>query len=419
MVASSYINAIPLSDLLLKVRRVPALNFSEPVWVKAEIAQINERKGHLYLTLVQNDMAAENLARVDAHCWSRSIREIIKRRGPEAREVLKAGQEICCQVEVDFHERFGLKLSILDVDPTFTIGQLELQFRQIVEKLRAEGLLDLNQRLTLPCVLQRIAVITSSNAAGWADFRKQLEHNSFDYAFDLSLFDVAVQGADTEPTVVWALEQIGLHAERFDAVCLLRGGGSKLDLADFNRYSIGAAIGKCPLPVLVGIGHETDSTLPDLAGHSSLKTPTALAEFLLKHNMTFEIEIVELGKQIARWSQQEIRNRQSLLDQQLHQITTWSKQSIREELQTVLRQEESLRKAILQAFAKTRDDLEAKSRELKALDPQRILERGYSISTFQGQILRSASQLQVGNQVRTRLAKGEFLSQVTETSIEE
>jgi len=187
-------NPITLHDLLLRTRRSIALNFPQAIWVKAEINQITERRGHHYLELLENSENSGPIAKCSAVVWSRQYQQVLRKRGETALEVLSAGQEVCLQVDVDFHEVYGFKVSILDWDPAFTIGQLELQRQAIINSLKHRNLLGRNRALTLPHVVQRLAVLTSSRAAGYADFLAQLKGNLYGYHFELTHFDISVQG---------------------------------------------------------------------------------------------------------------------------------------------------------------------------------------------------------------------------------
>ncbi len=407
-------DAIPLLSLLTRARRALALNFPEPVWVKAELSQITERRGHRYLQLVQKGDAAgaAPVAKVDGVVWSRTFSKVVRERGVAARDVLAAGQEVCLRVLLDFHEVYGLKLELVDWDPSFTLGQLELRRQQIVAELSARGLLSQNGQLPLPPVPQRIAVLSSPTAAGYADFVAQLEHNASGYRVGLTLFDVSVQGTQVEPTVLGALAAINRRSGEFDAIALLRGGGSKLDLAGFDVLTVGEAIASAKLPVLVGVGHETDETLPDLVAHTSLKTPTALAEFLLARFEAYEAKQLELARSCTRWAAQSL----GTLARQLERAGGAVEGAARRQLLSSDTQLTASERGVLQsarvAIASHAQRLESRTRELDALDPRAVFERGFSVATRGEEVIRFAEALHAGDVLTTHFATGTATSVV-------
>ncbi|MFK8055020.1 MAG: exodeoxyribonuclease VII large subunit [Saprospiraceae bacterium] len=401
-----------LNTVLLRVRRALALNFQQPIWVRTELSQVNERKGHRYLELVQKGADQNPIAKAQASVWGRTFNQVVKTRGSSAADVLVAGQEVCLQVEVDFHEIYGLKLNVVDWDPAFTIGQLALKRIEIVKQLAATGELEKQRQLSLKPVLQRIAVLTSSAAAGYADFKEQLQSNPYGYRFGESLFDISVQGVHVEASLLEAMKQITANASWYDAVVILRGGGSKLDLAGFDRLEIGRAIANCPLPVLVGIGHEIDETLPDLVAFRSLKTPTALASALIDHNANFESRQLELAARVGRIAQQHIT-------QEDHRLLITSNrfgQQCRTEVSRKSNQLALLEKGLFAQVSlrleASKQVLSAQERQLEALDPKSVFARGFTLTTKQGKILTKADGLTVGDEINTYFGEKSINSKV-------
>ena len=280
------------------IRRVMALNYQHPLWITAEIAQIGRSRGHFYLELVEKGAGGDLVAQGQAVLWAMDYRRIQATLGNHADEVLREGLQVRLQVRVDFHERYGLKLQIADLDPAHTFGQLELERRQTVQILQQAGLLDQNRSLSLPQVMQRVAVVTSGDAAGFQDFREHLEQNNFGYRFHCQLFATAVQGKNAIVGVREALAKVTTKQADFDCIVILRGGGARLDLSAFDDRELCKSVALMPLPVLVGIGHETDETVLDLVAHTSLKTPTAVADFLLQHHLLFENDLFRCAEQL-------------------------------------------------------------------------------------------------------------------------
>jgi exodeoxyribonuclease VII large subunit len=214
--------------------------------------------------------------------------------------LLQQGMSVRLRVSTSFHERYGLRLVVEDIDPTHTIGALERRRQQTLEKLTADNLMNRNAELPLPVVPQRLAVISSDTAAGLADFREQLEGNAYGYRFQLRLFGAAMQGAQTSPEIIKRLREIRRNwPDAFDAVIIVRGGGGRTDLAAFDDEALCRAVAEFPLPVLVGIGHETDDTVLDRVAHRSLKTPTATAVFLIERLTQAEVRLLQLGRGIS------------------------------------------------------------------------------------------------------------------------
>ena len=396
--------ALPLSRLLRRARRALALNFPQPLWVRAEVAEVSERRGHRYLQLVEKGEAERAEARIQALVWSRDYRAVLRQRGAAAAEVLAAGQEVVLRVEVDLHEVYGLKLVVLDWDPAFTLGRLELRRREIVDALRRRRLLRRNAALPLPPVVQRVAVLSSARAAGYADFVAQLAANPHGYRIQTHLYDVSVQGAGVASDVAAAFRRIAERPDAFDAVVVLRGGGSRLDLAGFDDAGVGEAIARSPLPVLVGIGHETDETLPDLVAHTSLKTPTALADFLLERAARFEADLLAVAREIARRSER----RRARAAEQLAYLESDVRGAARRRLRRTRGDlddaGERLGTATHLQLARRRTELDAHARHLSALDPMAVLARGFAIVTRDGTSVRRAGDLLSGDRILTHFA---------------
>lgn len=290
--------ALSLFELQTFLRQVVALNFPEALWVRCELAQVSQSRGHVYLDLVEKgENESEPSAQAAAVIWQSALRRLHTKLGASnLNALLQAGTELLLRVKVEFHERYGLKLMVEDIDPSYTLGKLEQRRRQLYEQIRQQGLLGKNRQVPLSPVLQRIAVISSDSAAGYQDFQQHLSENGYGYHFKLQFFAAAVQGNQVETEVLKQLRSIQRQIARFDAVVIIRGGGAKLDLAGFDSFPLCEKIANFPLPVLTGIGHEVDETLVDLVAHTALKTPTAVADFLLQHNLQFESRLLELSQ---------------------------------------------------------------------------------------------------------------------------
>ena len=332
-------NHLTLSQLQKLVKATLDEAFALPVWVSAEIAEIKiNYSGHCYLELVEK--GGDNgvpLSQARAVIWRTAYARIAGYFEAETGQRLAAGIRILARVMISYHELYGFSLNILDIDPTFTLGDMERQRQITIERLQREGVWDINRENPLPQVVQRIAIVSSRQAAGYQDFCKELGKSP--YAFSLTLFDAFMQGAGAEDSIVAALDAVADRMDDFDAVVLIRGGGSASDLNCFNAYRLCAHIAQFPLPILTGIGHDKDTSVADMVAHTALKTPTAVAGWLVER-MTgvegwldtaalqlrdasagifrrHELRLAELGSEIAHQSA-------LLLLRRNEQLSRWS-----------------------------------------------------------------------------------------------
>ena len=401
-----------LFDLNEHLRRVVALNFPQSVWIAAEIAQIGRSRGHWYLDLVQKGTDETLVAQGQAALWAADHRRLRAALGPALDAVLQEGLAVKLRVRPDFHERYGLKLHIEDVDPAHTLGQLALQRQQALQTLKAAGLLERNRQLPLPLVLQRIAVVSSEDAAGYQDFREHIAQNAWGYRFHCRFFQAAVQGRHAESELIRALDNIRAQAADFDGAVLLRGGGARLDLAVFDALDLARTVALMPLPVFSGIGHEVDESLLDLVAHTALKTPTAVADFLLQHNVSFESQVLQLGLHLQRLGEhhaQAAHNALGNAQQHLH----WA---VRRRCQNAWHQLDATSQQLDQATALFRERrhraLDQANALCIALDPQKALRRGYTLTYQNGKLLRTAAETEPGTPLETKFWDGEISSRV-------
>lgn len=289
---------VSLSELQRKVKGSLEDLFSMPVWVKAEISEMTtNRSGHCYLDLVETQEGSDTvIARCRATIWSYTFRMLKPYFETTTGQVFTQGLKVLLQAKVEYHEVYGFSLNIRDIDPVYTLGDMARQRREIILRLEAAGVLDMNKELELPLVPQRIAVISSPTAAGLKDFLNQLHNNSQKFVFYTKLFPAVMQGVEAPRSITAALEKIFQYEELFDAVVIIRGGGAQIDLACFDHYDLAFNVAQFPLPVITGIGHEKDDTVIDLVAHTRMKTPTAVAEFLISGALQFSQQLTELEK---------------------------------------------------------------------------------------------------------------------------
>ncbi|MDO8969508.1 MAG: exodeoxyribonuclease VII large subunit [Saprospiraceae bacterium] len=401
-----------LFELNEHIRRILALNFQQPVWIVAEVAQIGESRGHRYLDLVQKGDSGDVIAQAQAALWAAEFRQINAKFPFGLQALLREGLELRLQVRPEFHERYGLKYHITDIDPAHTFGQLDLLRRQTIQALREQGLYDLNRAQTLPLVLQRIAVISSETAAGKQDFQEHLQGNSFGYAFDCQYFTAAVQGKNAAPEVIAVLKKISQQSERFDCVVIVRGGGSKLDLMAFDDLELCQIAAKTPLPLLVGIGHDIDQSVLDMVAHTSLKTPTAVADFLVQHNLFFEGNVLESSETLENLA----NNLLNLNHSALERAETTARMAAQAQTQDAARKLDFLAENIPVFAFQTLREHGQKLSTIEAichhLNPQNVLQRGYSITTHQGKPIAEPTTLASGDLLETQFYEGRLQSKV-------
>lgn len=287
---------LSLYELQLQVKGSLENTFALPVWVKAEISEMTvNRSGHCYLDLVETEQGTDNvIARCRATIWSYTFRMLRPYFETTSGQTFGEGLKVLLQAKIEYHEVYGLSLNIRDIDPVYTLGDLARQRREIIRRLQEDGVFEMNKELELPLVPQRLAVISSPTAAGLQDFLDQLHNNPHQFVFYTKLFPSVMQGNEAPRSIMNALDSIYEYEDLFDAVVIIRGGGAQLDLACFDQYDLAFTVAQFPLPVITGIGHDKDDTVVDLVAHTRMKTPTAVAEFLISGALRFSQELKEL-----------------------------------------------------------------------------------------------------------------------------
>lgn len=402
-----------LFQLLEHVRHVLALNFPESLYITAEIAQIKTSKGHHYLDLIEKDATDGGIvAQCSAVMWAGMYRRLSGQLGSTLDDVLREGLQVQLLVRVEYHERYGIKLIIEGVEPAYTLGMLAMQRRETLRLLTAQGLHLRNKLTALPTVVQRVAVISSQEAAGLQDFMQHLAENRFGYTFRVHLFPAAVQGKTAAADMSAQLEAIGQRRRDFDCVVIVRGGGARLDLQAFDDFGLCQAIAHCPLPVLCGIGHDVDEAIADMICHTSVKTPTAGAEFLVLHNATFETEVLALGQALGQLARQRLQTDRLQLAQWQQEIRLRSRHAVKMAAEGLHSFSRGVAQGIQVTLRQQHQQVEHLERLLTALRPERVLARGYSLTSHEGRIVRSADEVSGGDTLVTRLHDGTVESRV-------
>ena len=402
-----------LAELATYLQRVVAMNFQEPVWVRAEILQAKENRGHIYLDLIQKDIHAEGItAQASAALWSKNKNLIVRKIGHSLDQFLREGVEVSLLVDITYHAIYGLTLSIQDLDPAYTLGRLQLNKQQTIEKLRQENLMELNKKIPLPDVIQRIAVLSAPTAAGYQDFVKQLADNEYGYDFSITLFPNAMQGLRVRPELLANLTAITEQISKFDCVVMIRGGGAKIDLSAFDQYDIAKGIAELALPVLSGIGHETDSSVVDLVSHKSFKTPTAVAAFLIEKNLSFESQILSLLNQIEKSVQMSMGRAQEKLANIRIKLLSLPQHLLQSEFHRLVQITQRLHASHRLRLEREFNLLKEINVLIRTLDPRNILERGYVLSLQNGKAIKRAEDADVNIILETVFADGVLESRI-------
>jgi len=400
-----------LYELNEYIRRVLALNMRDAVWINCEIATIKLSGGHYYMELVEKE-DDKIIAQANAVLWKKQHKKLVTKLGFELPGLLKSGIQILAKVRVHFHEKFGLKLHIEDLDAAYTLGRMELKRRDIIARLKREGLLTRNAEKELPAVVQRVAVVSSEQAAGWKDFEQHLTHNPENYVVKIELFPARMQGEFQESDILSQLDVIEKRKRSFDTVVIIRGGGSRLDLSGFDSYLLGKRIAKFALPVLTGIGHETDETVSDLTAHSSLKTPTAVAEKILSSFRTFDNTLNIFQNRIYHYIQNTLQTK----EYQINTIENRFEYNINQYLSKEEQMLDFVQSQLTQLASNRLDQAEQQLAHFEhichILSPEFALKRGFSITLKDGQPIDDSKRLQTGDEIETQWQYGTVKSRI-------
>ncbi len=423
--------ALTLYELNSLVRETIEEELHQEYWVEAELSEVREVHGHCYMQLVQYDRSEEGgkrkryentpIAQASAKCWQSSWQLLRPYFEKETGQRLHAGMKVLLQVYANFHETYGFSWIVTDIDPTYTMGDMARKRQEIIRVLKEEGVFDLQKELPLPLFCQRIAVISSANAAGYGDFVNQLENNEYGFQFHTRLFPAVMQGEDVEKSVIAALEQIfrgsgGTEARgnenTFDCVVIIRGGGATADLSGFDTLALAENVANFPLPIITGIGHERDESILDMVSHTRVKTPTAAAAFLIDHLKEVLEVLNDAQERITRYAQQKL----SALDAQLSVVAEaiprlFSVVKTRQDARLDSMQEK-MTMLIERRLETEQHRIQLVSEKVKSLDPTLLLRRGYSITLHNGKVVKDVSVLNTGDELETRLAHGSVRSKV-------
>lgn len=387
---------IDLFEFQKKLKQGVELLFPNRVWLKAEISAIKARSGgHCYLELSQSDSKGL-VAKASAIIWSSKYRFIAPYFESVTGSPLAEGMTVLVEVQVNYSELYGFSLIVNDVDPEYSLGVKELEKQKTIERLTKEGIMDLQKELALPALPYKLAVISAEDAAGYRDFMRHIAENPYGFTLATDLFPALMQGADCPGSIIVAMDAVLDSGQEYDAVLIMRGGGSKLDLACFDDYDLTAAIAQYPLPVLTAIGHDQDYHVCDMVAHQFVKTPTALADFILE---MYENEDARVSSYVTR-----IR-------------LAFSNRILQMEA-SVDRMQNRIRSGYAMKLSLLESALQVLQTRINAADPRKIMERGYALAVdAQGVVLKGASGVNVGDTVSVMFADGTIRANVEDVTL--
>lgn len=404
-------------------------------WVTAETSDVRVSRGHCYLELIEKDDQERTVARLGAVIWASAFAMIAANFKAVTGQDFASGMKVMVCMTVNFHGQYGMKAVIGDIDPNFTLGDMARQRKEIIDRLTREGIIDRNKRLPWAVVPQRVAIISSATAAGYGDFMNQLEGNAYGLKFYTHLFTAVLQGNNTVPSVLDALARVASLSEHFDCLVVIRGGGATSELNSFDNYDLARTIALFPIPVIVGIGHERDTTVLDDVAAMRVKTPTAAAEFLIGRGIDALARLDELrnlvvnnARDIVSREREHVSYYSSLIPATAQRIVSTARTRLDNYLQTIPLAATSLIKAqsthldhsveiikstVTQSLSTAQLRLQSLDDKVTLLSPRNILNRGYSLTMRGGKFVTEASQLNPGDVVTTFFKDGKATTQVT------
>lgn len=399
---------ITLVELQRRIKMTLSEQFALPVWVSAEVADLKVNySGHCYLELIEKDHKSENgvpTAQVRAVIWRSSYSRMAAYFEAETGQRLAPGIRILAQVLISYHELYGLSLQITDIDSAYTLGEMEQQRQKTIARLQEEGVWEMNRAIPMPLLVQRLAVVSSAQAAGYQDFCKELGRSG--YRFDLTLFDAVMQGTAAEESVLMALGRVAERQEEFDAVVIVRGGGSTTDLNCFNAYRLSSHVAQFPLPVLTGIGHDKDQSVVDMVAHLPLKTPTAVAGWLIERMGSIEGWLEGAAQQLHDITTTRMREAELRLEQQLGDVRRLTMERTIQEKLRLEAAERLLPERIETLLRFEQQRLERAEEVVESRSPQQILKLGFAILRGEERAIRTTEELKQHTRLKVELSDG-------------
>lgn len=427
--------ALTISEISRRIAQLVTVDeYLRGVWIVGETVDVRVSNGHCYLTLCEKDAEGRVVAQARACIWQSTFRQIAEQFKAATGQELRSDMRIMAYVSTTYHAVHGLALSVTGINPAYTLGDAAQRRARMVQRLRAEGIIDLNRSLPWPVAPMRVAIVSARGAAGYGDFVKQMCENKPRLRFAMRLFPAIMQGDKAPQSIIAALQAIAQEAGEWDCVAIIRGGGATGDLAAYEDYDLAAAIARCRLPVIIGIGHDRDSTLLDYVANLSVKTPTAAAERLIGMGTQALAALEERAQRIMLMLTDRLgaHHRQlDIIEGQLPVLATSAAERTRAALDAARLAlasvagrrlkpqmakldglEATLRQASAFAVERARGRLDAIDSVLAALSPEATLRRGYSITRAGGKAVRDGSALADGDVIETVFANGSAISVV-------
>ena len=378
-----------LKELCDWIQEIVENDLPNRYWVCAEIASMSVR-GHCYMELVEKAENGILAAKVRATCWNNVYNLLSAYFVQETGQSLHVGLQVMLEVSVEFHAVYGLSLNVWNIDPTYTLGDLAKQRQATIQQLTEDGVMDLQKALQIPSLPRRVAVISSADAAGYGDFCDQLKHNRFGFKFHVQLYPAVVQGDTAARSVVQALNSIAALEEEWDVVIIIRGGGASTDMSCFDDYNLASHCAQFPLPIIAGIGHTRDVSVVDMVVHTSVKTPTAAAEWLIER----------VAEQVERVGSLMLRLQRA------------TQNAVSREKNRLLLYEQQIFNAVRGKAVRERGKLDLWMKTIELHSPERIFKMGYSLTMVNGKMVRSQSEVNEGDMLETHLHDGVIQSVV-------
>lgn len=401
-----------LLELNHMVRETIERQMDGKYWVEAELSDLHDRN-HCYMELVENDpFGPTPLAKARAVCWANRWTALRSKFERQTQQQLRPGIKVRMMVTPTFHESYGFAYQVSDIDPDYTLGDIVRKRMEIIRQLKEAGIFDLQRELVLPRFAQRIAVISSAQAAGYGDFCHQIDDNSYGLSFSHELFAAIMQGEQVEQSVIAALDRINARIDEFDVVVIIRGGGATTDMSGFDTLALAENVANFPLPIITGIGHDRDECILDMVSYMRVKTPTAAAAFLIDHLSEVYTALVSARERISRIAERHLAYEKMRLKQLADRIPTLFALTRERQTKRIDALAHRLDSAATQRLERERHRLLLVAQRAQAQDPIHILCRGYSITLHNGHALRSGDELADGDIIETRLEQGTLKSEI-------
>lgn len=406
-----------LLEVTKSIQKTLADRYRSLYWVKAEMNKLNHYKhsGHCYPELVEKK-DGKIVAEIRSILWKSDFERINAQFVKLLNEPLRDGITILFQAGISYDPLHGLSLRIVDIDPTFVLGELEKEKKESILRLQREGLFDANKRVPFPLIPKRLAIISVETSKGLSDFFKIINNNPWGYKIETTLYPALLQGDKSIPSIIKQLAIIAERTESYDAVAIIRGGGGEVGLSSYNNYSLSKAIAIFPIPVLTGIGHSTNETVSEMVAYKNAITPSELADFLIQKFHNFSIPLDQAEEKLIYFAQDRFQREKKKL-QDFAQILSWtSKNAIKSEQHNIQILSQRLQLFSQHLLKEKHHQLEHIQRLLKMADPILLLKRGFSITKINGKAITSVDELNAGDELQTTLAHGTVTSTITSKS---